>query len=61
MATKAIDLSELDNQPIEIRKAIAFYAAQGILPIHYSVKERNQHYKTLENAGLIEPISVVNL
>lgn len=54
---KAIILSELDDQPQEIREAIAFYAAHTVLPIHFSADERDRHYLTLEQAGYLERIS----
>lgn len=54
---KALILTELDNEPHEIREAIAFYAAHTVLPIHFTAAERERHYVTLENAGYLEKIS----
>jgi hypothetical protein len=54
---KNIDLSKLDEQPQEIREAIAFYAAHTVLPIHFAASEREQHYRTLEQAGYLERIT----
>ncbi len=54
MAIKVLNLSELDNQPIEVREAIAFYASMSVLPIHFSAVERERHYKVLEADGYIE-------
>jgi hypothetical protein len=56
MAIKVLKLSELDDQPIEVREAIAFYASMSVLPIHFSPAERERHYKVLEAAGYIESL-----
>ncbi|MEK3699319.1 MULTISPECIES: hypothetical protein [unclassified Paenibacillus] len=56
MTKKKLDLSELDDQPQEIREAIAFYAAHTVLPIHFTAAERERHYQTLEQAGYLEGI-----
>lgn len=58
MKNKTIILSELDEQPIEIREAVAFYAAHMILPIQFSASDRDRHYKVLEQAGYIEKVGV---
>lgn len=57
MPKKTINLAELDNEPLEIREAIAFYAAHTVLPIHFAAVERERHYQTLEQAGYLEGIS----
>ncbi|MEC0170841.1 hypothetical protein [Paenibacillus graminis] len=57
MIKKKLDLSELDDQPQEIREAIAFYTAHTVLPIHFTAAERERHYATLEKAGYLERIS----
>jgi hypothetical protein len=57
MPKKTINLAELDNEPQEIREAIAFYAAHTVLPIHFTAAERERHYTTLEQAGYLEQIS----
>jgi hypothetical protein len=57
MERKKLDLTELDDQPQEIREAIAFYAAHTVLPIHFTAAERDRHYLTLEQAGYLERIS----
>lgn len=57
MNKKKIDLSELDNQPLEIREAIAFYTSHTVLPIYFTAAEREQHYRTLEQAGYLEQIT----
>lgn len=56
MLIKSINLLELDTQPLEIREAIAFYAAHTVLPITFSAAERDRHYKLLEQAGYIESL-----
>jgi len=53
---KMIDLSKLDNEPAEIREAVAFYAAHTVLPIRFTAEERVHHYSVLEKAGLIEKV-----
>jgi hypothetical protein len=57
MTKKTIDLSKLDDQHLEIREAIAFYASHTILPFHFSASERERHYTTLEQAGYLERIT----
>ncbi|MHA6530220.1 hypothetical protein [Paenibacillus sp. BAC0078] len=57
MTSKKLDLAELEDQPQEIREAIAFYAAHTILPIRFTVAERERHYEVLEQAGYLERIS----
>lgn len=57
MTKKKLDLSELDDQPQEIREAIAFYAAHTVLPIRFTAAERERHYETLEQAGYLEQFS----
>ncbi|MNI84692.1 hypothetical protein D3C73_1416180 [compost metagenome] len=57
MSKKKLDLTELEDQPQEIREAIAFYAAHTVLPIHFTATERERHYATLEQAGYLERIS----
>lgn len=57
MPKKTITLAELDDQPQEIREAIAFYAAHTMLPIHFTADERERHYTTLEQAGYLDRIS----
>ncbi|GGF86585.1 hypothetical protein [Paenibacillus aceti] len=56
MSTKSINLLELDDQPKELREAIAFYAAHTVLPLSFSAAEREHHYKVLEQAGYIESL-----
>lgn len=56
MPKKTINLAELDNEPQEIREAIAFYAAHTVLPIHFTAAERERHYTTLEQAGYLEQL-----
>jgi hypothetical protein len=53
-----INLGELDNQPPEIREAVAFYAAHTILSVQFTAEERARHYGVLEEAGYIERIGV---
>ncbi len=59
MLLNTINLAELDSQPIEIREAVAFYAALSILPVQFTAEERARHYGVLEEAGYIERIGVV--
>lgn len=54
MSVKKIDLTELDNEPEEIREAIAFYTAHTVLPIRFTAAERERHYTALEQAGYLE-------
>ncbi|WP_157685527.1 hypothetical protein [Paenibacillus donghaensis] len=56
MTKKKLDLAELDDQPNDIREAIAFYAAHTVLPIHFTAAERERHYTTLEQAGYLDRI-----
>jgi hypothetical protein len=53
-----INLAELDNQPTEIREAVAFYTAHTILSVQFTAEERARHYGVLEEAGYIERIGV---
>lgn len=55
---KTIDLSDLDNQPVEVREAIAFYTAQSVLPIKFTAVERAHYYGVLESAGYIEKMVI---
>jgi hypothetical protein len=57
---KTINLSQLDDQPTEIREAVAFYAAHTILSVQFTVEERARHYGVLEEAGYIEKLSVTH-
>ncbi len=56
MEPKKIDLTTLDSQPVEIREAIAFYAAHTVLPISFTAEERERHYSVLEQAGYLEKV-----
>ncbi|HEY2492640.1 MAG TPA: hypothetical protein VGI33_07000 [Paenibacillus sp.] len=58
MDKKKLDLAELDDQPREIREAIAFYTSHTVLRIHFTAAEREQHYRTLEQAGYLERITL---
>lgn len=60
MASKLINLSELESHPQEIREAVAFYAARSVLPVQFTTEERERHYSVLEKAGFIESITAVN-
>ncbi|KIL35145.1 hypothetical protein SD71_16075 [Cohnella kolymensis] len=60
MKEATINLGELDNQPPEIREAVAFYTAFSILPTNCTVAERAKHYTVLEEAGLIEKVGALN-
>ncbi|MEC0242007.1 hypothetical protein P4H66_19575 [Paenibacillus dokdonensis] len=58
MSIKTIDLSKLDDQPKEVREAIAFFTAFTVLPISFSVGDRERYYRVLEQAGYIEKVGV---
>jgi hypothetical protein len=55
---KPFNLSNLENEPAEIREAVAFYAAHTVLPISFTREERERHYSVLEQAGYIEKVGV---
>lgn len=56
LSLRTINLNELEDQPLEVREAIAFYAAHALLPIHFTSEDRARHYSILENAGYIEKL-----
>jgi hypothetical protein len=56
LMAKPIELSNLHNEPQQVREAIAFYAAFAVLPTNYTPEERERHYATLEQAGYIEKV-----
>lgn len=60
MPFKTINLSQLEDQPIEIREAVAFYAAHTILSVQFTAEERALHYGVLEEAGYLERIGAAN-
>jgi hypothetical protein len=56
---KKLDLNKLDEEPIEVQQAIAFYASHTINKVRVTTEERHIHYSVLENAGLLEPLKSV--
>ncbi|MNW33547.1 hypothetical protein D3C74_105110 [compost metagenome] len=56
---KMLDLNKLDEEPIEVQQAVAFYASHTISGNHVTTKERCIHYSVLEEAGLLEPLKSV--
>ncbi|MEK4456869.1 hypothetical protein [Paenibacillus sp. FSL R10-2748] len=56
---KKLDLNTLDEEPIEVQQAVAFYASLTINEIRMTTKERYRHYSVLEEAGLLEPLKSV--
>jgi len=56
MALKQLNLSELENEPLEIREAIAFYTTFTVLPIRFTKEERERYYRILEQAGYLEKV-----
>ncbi|MCL6460099.1 MAG: hypothetical protein K6T85_19065 [Gorillibacterium sp.] len=58
MPFKGLNLAELDNQPIDVREAIAFYAAYGLIPMICTAEQRKDHYTILEREGYIQKLKV---
>ncbi|QNR65041.1 hypothetical protein IAQ67_14000 [Paenibacillus peoriae] len=56
---KMLDLNKLDEEPIEVQQAVAFYASHTINEVHVTTGERYKHYSVLEDAGLLEPLKSV--
>ncbi|WP_090738455.1 hypothetical protein [Paenibacillus sp. Mc5Re-14] len=56
---KKLDLNKLDEEPIEVQQAVAFYASHTINKVRVTTKERYNHYSILEEAGLLEPLKSV--
>lgn len=54
-----VDLNNLDEQPIEVQNAIAFYVGYSVNQVSASVQERQAHYAVLERVGLLNPIKSV--
>jgi hypothetical protein len=55
---KSVDVSNLHNEPAQVREALAFYTAFSVTPTNYTAAEREAHYATLEQAGYIEKVGV---
>ncbi|MDQ0497319.1 hypothetical protein [Paenibacillus brasilensis] len=56
---KKLDLNKLDEEPIEVQQAVAFYASHTINEVRLTTKERYRYYSVLEEAGLLEPLKSV--
>ncbi|MCC3380720.1 hypothetical protein ACFQ5D_10850 [Paenibacillus farraposensis] len=56
---KKLDLNKLEDEPIEIQQAVAFYASYTINEIRVTTEEKHKHYIVLEKAGLLEPLKSV--
>ncbi|OMF72503.1 hypothetical protein BK143_09550 [Paenibacillus peoriae] len=56
---KKLDLNKLDEEPIEVQQAIAFYASHTINKMRVTTEERYKYYSVLENVGLLEPLKSV--
>ncbi|MDR6776300.1 hypothetical protein J2W98_000547 [Paenibacillus peoriae] len=56
---KKLDLNKLDEEPIEVQQAVAFYASHTINEVRVTTEERYKHYSVLEEVGLLEPLKSV--
>lgn len=56
---KKLDLNKLEDEPIEVQQAVAFYASHTINKVRVTTVERYKHYSVLEDAGLLEPLKSV--
>ncbi|MMZ51344.1 hypothetical protein D1872_130800 [compost metagenome] len=56
---KMLDLNKLDEEPIEVQQAVAFYASHTISEVLVTTEERYKYYSVLEEAGLLEPLKSV--
>ncbi|MGG4501782.1 hypothetical protein [Paenibacillus polymyxa] len=56
---KKLDLNKLDEEPIEVQQAVAFYTSHTINKVRLTTVERYKHYSVLEKAGLLEPLKSV--
>jgi hypothetical protein len=56
---KKLDLNKLEEEPVEVQKAVSFYASHTVNGIRVTTEERYHHYSVLEKAGLIEPLKSV--
>ncbi|CCC85721.1 hypothetical protein PPM_2784 [Paenibacillus polymyxa M1] len=56
---KKLDLNKLDEEPIEVQQAVAFYASHTINKVRVTTEERYNYYSILEEAGLLEPLKSV--
>ncbi|ODA05852.1 hypothetical protein [Paenibacillus polymyxa] len=53
---KKLDLNKLDEEPIEVQQAVAFYASHTISEVRVTTEERYKYYSVLEDAGLLESL-----
>ncbi|MMZ50557.1 hypothetical protein D1872_122750 [compost metagenome] len=56
---KKLDLNKLEDEPIEVQQAVAFYTSHTINKVRVTTLERHRHYSVLEDAGLLEPLKSV--
>ncbi|OMF46582.1 hypothetical protein [Paenibacillus peoriae] len=56
---KMLDLNKIEDEPIEVQQAVAFYTSHTINKVRVTTEERYKHYSVLEDAGLLEPLKSV--
>ncbi|WP_311078023.1 hypothetical protein [Paenibacillus polymyxa] len=56
---KKLDLNKIEDEPIEVQQAVAFYTSHTINKVRVTTEERYKHYSVLEDAGLLEPLKSV--
>lgn len=54
-----LDLNKIEDEPIEVQQAVAFYTSHTINKVRVTTEERYKHYSVLEDAGLLEPLKSV--
>lgn len=52
-----INLNNLNDQPIEVQQAVAFYVGYTVNGVQATADERQAHYEILEQVGLLEPLN----
>ncbi|AOK88550.1 MULTISPECIES: hypothetical protein [Paenibacillus] len=56
---KKLDLNKLEDEPVEVQQAVAFYASHTINKVRVTTEERYKHYSVLEEVGLLKPLKSV--
>ncbi|TQS00073.1 hypothetical protein [Paenibacillus ottowii] len=56
---KKLDLNNIEDEPIEVQQAVAFYTSHTINKVRVTTEERCKHYSILEEVGLLEPLKSV--
>ncbi|MFT9371894.1 hypothetical protein [Paenibacillus polymyxa] len=56
---KKLDLNKLEDEPIEVQQAVAFYTSHTINKVRVTTEKRYKHYSVLEEVGLLEPLKSV--